>query len=407
MMITKRYGVADPQILASLENFDDDILCEILTRVPARLLVRSCKFVCKRWLSLIRSPHFLELHRIRSQTRRPSLIFSSTTTDYIIYTTTTEFFSVEESLFEDSRALNATPLMTPTMEECMLVSSSGLLFCLIDSLVHNVRIYNPCTGEITASIGKTNPIEGQSYFVAATYGFGFHPSSKKHKLVRVWDIRTLRNGRLAVAEVLTVGEDDTWRKINEVPPFISETPAVSLNGSIYWISSSASTVGKYKALVAFDMESEIFREISIPKSLLEETKKIKLLEVDGCVAIFQKISEFEVKFWIFNGNWTEEIISMPIDWDSSSIDIYQTIQQLPGTDIIIIKAKRTRDDAERHLVSVYQYDITKKTFDKVKIIGLPTRSFSPGRTGLLTRLIDYGFFTMFDSLYPVRKQHQS
>ncbi|KAI3885831.1 hypothetical protein MKX03_015077, partial [Papaver bracteatum] len=145
-------------------------------------------------------------------------------------------------------------------------------------------------------------------------------------------------------DVLTVGEDDTWRKIDDVPPFISETPAVSLNGSIYWISSSASSVAKYKSLVSFDTEREIFREIPIPKSLPQETRWIKLSEVDGCVAVFQKVSELEMKLWIFNGNWTEEIISMPIDWDSSSIDLYQNIQQLPGTDIIIIKAERTCDD---------------------------------------------------------------
>ncbi|KAI3911230.1 hypothetical protein MKW92_029603, partial [Papaver armeniacum] len=276
----KSYGSTDHQLLRipSLEDLDADILSEILSRVPARSIVRSCKFVCKHWLSLILSPHFVESHRIHSQTRGPSLIIRTTN----LSEQKTKFFSVAESSLEDSQALNATLLRTSTKQEHMLVSSSGLLFCLIDRMSHSVRICNPYTGEITLSIGRSIRYEGgfgTGDRVVASYGFGFDPSTKTHKVVRVWNIRKSSNGRVGVpinvCEVLTVGKDDTWRKIDKVPPCISETPAVSLNATIYWMKSTGSSPGKYKALVSFDVGSETFREISIPKSLLEEIRRIK------------------------------------------------------------------------------------------------------------------------------------
>ncbi|KAI3983715.1 hypothetical protein MKX01_001119 [Papaver californicum] len=403
------YGLTDQVSKPSLDNFNVDILCEILSRVPTRSLVWSCKFVCKRWLSLIRSPHFVESHRIQAKTRQPSLIIRTTDRDQ-----KTELFFVDESSFEDSRAFNATVLMSFTDKGHMLrVPSSGLLFCLIDSKRHSVRICNPWTGEITPSIGRRIAIEGDtgvSHRVVATYGFGFDPSTKKHKVVRVWNIRRILNCTLGVAvnvwEVLTVGEDDTWRKIDELPACIWErVPAVSVNGTIYWIKGSylswLPTVTKFEALVSFDVGSETCREIPIPK-LLEKSFKIQLLEVDGCIAILEIMCDFELKLWIFNGNWTEEIISMPSYWDGSCL--HHNIQHIPGTDIIILRAKRT-DDAD--FISLYHYDRKKKTFEKVKINGLPALMMT--HTGRLNTMpsMEYTFFTMSESLYPVQKQQQS
>ncbi|RZC57700.1 hypothetical protein C5167_004995 [Papaver somniferum] len=264
----KRCTVIDQVLeLPSLENFDVDILCEILSRVPARSIVWSCK----HWLSLIRSPHFVESHR----------------------------------------------------------------------------------------------------------------------------------------------EDNTWRKTVERPPCISET-SVTVNGSIYWMDGGNlwATLAYYRSLVAFDIGSEKFRVISLPKSFRSGT--VKLLEVDGCIAILHKMCDFEVKLWIFkddkdNGSWIEEIILMPSDWDGTNL--YQSIQQIPGTDIIILKAKGTYD-APRHFISLYHYDRRMQTFKKVKIVGLPAVmtsplvSFSLPNSRATSPPIDYGFFTMIESLAPVQKQQQ-
>ncbi|KAI3964983.1 hypothetical protein MKW92_009954 [Papaver armeniacum] len=410
----KRCHVIDQVIkLPSLEYFGVDILCEILSRVPARSIVWSCKLVCKRWLSLIRSPQFVESHRIQSETH-PSLIIRTVNRTE----KKTKFFSVEGSSEEDQLAILS---LTTFTREDMLISSNGL-FCLVDSLKDSTRIYNPSTGEISPSIQRSIAVE--PYIgdrKVATYGFGFDPSTKKHKVVRVWDIvrripKTKQGDSYLIfkfCEVLTVGEDNTWRQTVERPPCISET-SVTVNGSIYWMDGGNlfATLAYYRSLVAFDIGSEKFREISLPKSFRAGT--IKLLEVDGCIAILHQMCDFEVKLWIFNddkdnGKWIEEIISMPFDWDGTNL--YQSIQQIPGTDIIILKAKGTYH-APRHFISLYHYDRKMKTFQKVKIIGLPAlmmtplESFSLPNSRATSPPIDYGFFTMIESLSPVQKQQQ-
>ncbi|KAI3891969.1 hypothetical protein MKW92_038207 [Papaver armeniacum] len=380
MKRVKRCGVTDQVLnLPSLENFDVNILSEILSRVPARSLVGSCKLVCKDWLSLIRSPNFVESQRIRSQTHRPSLFVTTTSTNP--EERITKLFSVEDGSSEVNRPL-ANLLMTFLQELMHIISSNGL-FCIVDSM-HRICIYNPCNGEIT-HIGETIPMY-------ATYGFGFDPSTKKHKVVRV---------RVNSCQVLTTGEDNEWRKIDEVAPRICGTVrAVSVNGSIYWMKgtgrSSSMPVAKYGALVAFDMGSETFREIAIPKSLLEEIHPIKLLEVDGCIAILQRMCALEVKLWIFSGNWKEEIISIPSERDGT--ELYESIQHILSTEIIILKAIKTYGSAPRNFIFLYHYDRKKKTSKKVNIIQFPASMVSPAKRSPL----HCGFFTISETLSPVQ-----
>ncbi|KAI3939869.1 hypothetical protein MKW98_029645 [Papaver atlanticum] len=257
----------------------------------------------------------------------------------------------------------------------MLISSNGL-FCLVDSLKDSTRIYNPSTGEISPSIQRSIGVRDRMF---ATYGFGFDPSTKKHKVVRVWRTKNGVDSEIINCEVSTVGEDNKWRKTDYGVNGVIRGSSVSVNGSIYWMKGGYFQAGfaNYESLVAFDVGSEKFREISLPKSFCAYT--FKLLEVDGCIGILHKLGDFEVNLWIFkddkdNGNWIEEIISMPFDWDGTNL--CQSIQHIPGTDIIILKAKGTYD-APRHFISLYHYDRKMKTFKKVKIIGLPAMMMTP------------------------------
>ncbi|RZC73169.1 hypothetical protein C5167_048650 [Papaver somniferum] len=295
----------------------------------------------------------------------------------------------------------------------MLISSNGL-FCLVDSLKDSTRIYNPSTGEISPSIQRSPGVRDRMF---ATYGFGFDPSTKKHKVVRAWRIPKAKigvDGEIINCEVSTVGEDNTWRKADYGVNAVIRGSSVSVNGSIYWMKGGyfQSGFANYESLVAFDVGSEKFREISLPKSFRAYT--FKLLEVDGGISVLHKLDDFEVNLWIFkddkdNGKWIEEIISMPSDWDGTNL--YQSVQQIPGTDIIIFKAKGTYD-APRHFISLYHYDRKMRTFKKVKILGLPAMMMTPRESFSLPNSlatsppIDYGFFTMIESLSPVQKQQQ-
>ncbi|KAI3944636.1 hypothetical protein MKW98_021094 [Papaver atlanticum] len=49
--------------------FDEDIVCDIPSRLPVKSLLRL-KCVSKRWYSLIQDPYFVDLHLIRSKARQ-------------------------------------------------------------------------------------------------------------------------------------------------------------------------------------------------------------------------------------------------------------------------------------------------------------------------------------------------
>ncbi|CAN1157725.1 Putative F-box protein At4g38870 [Linum perenne] len=276
------------------------------------------------------------------------------------------------------------------------------MLCLADDF--NVQIYN-VTGQaaaaatpwIKSTVFTTRKITGYK----PVCEFGFDPDTGKHKVVFVWHGSgpLSRRRKLfqvdTVVEVLTVGVDSRFRIIDAVPPCKPKgNLSAYANGSIYWITHNGNLPFRYNAvksysesLMAFDVGSEKFRMISIPKftiSGFHPYPYFRLIELDGCITVVRGLrteraqTQFMWKFHdrnkeehngtISRQDWTRVRIEMPC-YISPWKPIY--FYPIPGKDQMIIETqdqRANRDVLKRS--SFYSYNMINRTFSKFKIQGI-------------------------------------
>ncbi|KAI3930810.1 hypothetical protein MKX01_037256 [Papaver californicum] len=281
------------------------------------------------------------------------------------------------------------------------------LICFTDTTWDfGVRIYNLGNRELTPWMSTT--FMRKDAYVDPKYQFGFDPATKEHKVICLWKSKTY-TGRdsdpvYVGCEVLTVG-DNTWRiiDIHEVPQFelvdtYSFQPVpngyVYVNGSIYWITGQL--IYRWhsggEVIVAFDVGSEKFRTILVPKFITDQIPNDReymgifnsskdLLEVSNRVALYCRLPGGHiVKLWILdcddvnkkdisasrttscNQNWTGRTIELPFQWDNKRRVVFHGI---PGTDEILIETYKGRRPYIKCL-SLMSYNWKSMTFRKVE-----------------------------------------
>ncbi|KAI3959408.1 hypothetical protein MKW98_018998 [Papaver atlanticum] len=219
--------VNDDDVRTPFGLLDGRTLCEILVRLPVKSLLQV-KCVCKHWRSLVRDPYFVGLHCNRSKACPKLLIFVCRPLSLL--------FSVD--LFEGGVLLDQMKLELPYEHNphriLNLVNGLG---CFVHSK-GTVLIYNPCTGDKTSWI-ESRVLKENNRVNRPFYGFGFDSKTKEHKVVCVWhsdDTSGYETGAIDVCEVLTVGQN-TWRMIDDVPPYKAYGESVYVNGVVYWLST--------------------------------------------------------------------------------------------------------------------------------------------------------------------------
>ncbi|XP_026440590.1 putative F-box protein At1g46984 [Papaver somniferum] len=252
------------------------------------------------------------------------------------------------------------------------------------------------------------------------YAFGFDPLTGKHKVLCMWEISRYApwdgNGMVHVkvdisCEVFTVGENK-WRKLDDVPPVVKlHGRPVYANGSIYIRNSGLSDPPGDELILAFDVGTEKFRVIEIPTFIVKYSATSRescsflgeyFLQVDGYMALLDRVDEDVVKLWISDDScsekkrttkWTEETILLPFPWGRGCpLDV----TAVEGTNQLIITSP-TPGTCLRSFVSLYIYDRVTKSSQKIDITGIVA---SP----LLMRPYGYDMFIYHESLVPVHQK---
>ncbi|CAN1189398.1 Putative F-box protein At5g52610 [Linum perenne] len=403
--------------IAETEEEDDDhhsatvvvvdydlLVSEILSRLPAKSLMR-CKCVCKAWKSTIEhDSHFINLHHTRSQAH--PRFFIASFPPYRCRSgegyDESSFFSAD--LHYNDGGIQASidtvtrvpkSMHTDTAQRC-LGPVRGLV-CLIDAVFAS-QIRNVCTHQSTPWINSAAAtVMYQKLTVWPRYQFGYDPNTGKHKVVYVWTGYKFKEDRFA--EVLTVG-DTRWRRvIDDVPQceILGCHRSAYVNGCVYWLTGSA--VDKSQSLLAFDIGSEKFRMIPIPSfaSCPSPCPCLRVIEMDGCITLILRVECLEsrispeLKLWKFRDDhdkeeWTEEdSIIIPSCISKNMGDIF--FHPIPGKDqmileieygygefVVEIRRNRRRNAWDRRFY--YSYDMRKKTFSKFETRGIPHVPFS-------------------------------
>ncbi|KAI3932272.1 hypothetical protein MKW98_024992 [Papaver atlanticum] len=381
---------------------DEDIVCDILSRLPVKSLLRF-KCVSKRWCSLIQDPYFVDLHFARSKARQHLLVAeplpqklnrrnvpgNMTKGRHPMHLLTAETFLQERGTV-NSTTLNSvihTMKNTNTFSFETYVGPVNGLICFTNK--HSVCMYNISTRDVTPWVKSTLQKEVKEMYgkdiSIRSHGFGFDPATKEYKVVCMWTGYIWETDNFW--EVLTVGHN-TWRKINDIPPYTRgfTDSGVYVNGSIYWCTWKHN--GDADFIVAFDVGCEMLRTIQIPNFILHQPLELhvlrerffQVLEVDGRIAILHKMSAYTVKVWIYEDGDKERSISTTTDtcenwWDEKSIILpvkwlqrrYLYFHTAVGAGQMILEIHR-KDFTE----FLYSYDWKRNTFKEIIITGIPS-----------------------------------
>lgn len=357
---------------------DNHILCDVLSRLPVKSLMRF-KAVCTHWKSPIeRDSYLYGLHTARSKALlggpKPLLFISSVEPEpepepnqvggIIEFSTASPYRQPEVKKLALDRSEYGLPKQTVNGLVCITAGYEAFI------------IYNPSTGERSPWISTTKASQenqGKGRREVACIALGFSPATNEHKVVCISSIKrnpdseTYKNccdypdkedidGEDQVCEVMTIGEN-TRRRIDEIPPYSlgnkevysgggpdnCDSSSVYVNGSIYW---RFRYTRKGEVVMGFDLEKEKFRVIPIPDYVIHPLERkysqtVELMEIDGHVVVFKWIRENDSSVLVIDEDgdsiqWTEEKLLMPCGWNAKP---NLTIVALPGTNLIIQKSQ--------------------------------------------------------------------
>lgn len=378
---------------------DDYIVCEILSRLRVKSLMRF-KCVCKSWKSLIeKDPYFINLHFTRSKVVGRSILTEMFTTENYARVLSAKLLLPSEDGHGGGATFEREIPVGPhrCLDYLHMLNFVNGLICFLDRKEHSVRVYNPSTGESTPWIRSRIRKEPSPfrYINFGHYEFGYDPFTKEHKVLAMW-VLDPRSTDFA-CEVLTVGKHlNQWRRIEDVPPVLPRKLGdhVHTNGSIYWQSDIYDS--GVPSIVEFNVRSERFRVISLPNFIIREITKpyvASLMEVSGRLAVLalkttivdyskdplinSNNNSTSVKMCILydshddnqngtsitgssnsNYHWMEESFSTPpFDWKLSWIEHMHPIQ---GTDLSIMQYPEDDD------FSFYYYNWKRRSFSSKK-----------------------------------------
>uniref|UniRef100_A0A5B6YYZ6 F-box domain-containing protein n=1 Tax=Davidia involucrata TaxID=16924 RepID=A0A5B6YYZ6_DAVIN len=305
-----------------------DIMISILARLPVQSLLRfTC--VCKSWYSLITSPIFISTHLNQSIANS-----ATATNNHLLFDRHYNMFQeieryvlhFDNETFDEYMELECP--FTTVNEYFRIVGSCNGLICLsddYDSHTDTIVIWNP---SIRKSV--TLPKPGFTFVPqgACLLGFGFDPLSNDYKVVRIVYQPENYNFRVPPNVELYTLSSGTWRSIcaDALPYVVYNFFPLSafVNGAVHWVASSLCSL-----IVAFDMGTEVFRELPLPDGVANtDVLKLSITVLGTSLAVIQYEKIWQSDYcWV----WVMKEYGVVKSWTKLlTIDMREGIRQVVG-----------------------------------------------------------------------------
>ncbi|XP_062017941.1 F-box protein CPR1-like [Rosa rugosa] len=289
------------------DYFPQEVITNILLRLPVKSLV-ICTSVCKSWGSMIKNSSFIRAHLSRTTNfnnlygthllllhgvscRRYSRSFGH---HQSIHGLIEEVYSLhyDNHVFDEYCEIGfQSPIADGGMcNECFRVVGvcNGLLF-LADDLSHfgyNFIIWNPSIRKLV-----TLPKPGLRYQTVGGYnachGFAFDAITNDYKVVRLVedqrgdmdDSEDAVNQTFVEVYSLAAGSWSDPRFVDPQCKINIGSPQAFVNGALHWDACDLTSSSYRDFILAFDVSSELFREIMTPKSLDSDLQRVLTLQL--------------------------------------------------------------------------------------------------------------------------------
>ncbi|CAH2071715.1 unnamed protein product, partial [Thlaspi arvense] len=245
----------------STEILLPDLVEEIIFRLPLNSILK-CRSLSKEWKSILESRRFVEKHKSLQKNRKILAAFHCDCGKRPRLLPGSQFEGDEEIVYLHCDVTR--PSMT----------CDGLV-CFLEQ--DWIIVLNPSTGQLRRLSSGLNPNH------ECTFGFGLWSSFFPDKWVMGFG-RDKVIGRFKVVRMCfsyrgDIGQKDPvvecrvldvqtgeWRKLRGRPPYVvnASSKSVYLNGSIYWLHINRAHVDKRFKILALDLHSQEFHNVSIP-----------------------------------------------------------------------------------------------------------------------------------------------
>ena len=339
---------------SSGSDLPQDVVQNILSRLPAKSIMRFRCVNKSIWSALFQNPTFIAKHHSFQSQNNPTFVIKRR--DNIIQKA---LISLHPNLDSDSGVellnLDDMPFFKGDMKEeeeerldILGDRSINGIICLYNypwryqppcDHLFRIVLWNPAIREF--KLLPTNPVHCPSHVrhVFDGCGFGYDHKSNDYKVVRIgifWDFTPYvdwnGNGYYCppLVEVYTLSTD-SWRQIDAVfDASIHDCVRNSqfyLNGAYHWYGSIA---GKHSdAIVSFDMTEEVFRIIRLPDldennvSALDKNAIWREYSVlNNCIAMIvydiqETVTEKIFDIWVMRQygvkeSWTKQFVIGPL-----------------------------------------------------------------------------------------------
>ncbi|XP_021753702.1 F-box/kelch-repeat protein At3g23880-like isoform X2 [Chenopodium quinoa] len=257
-------------------SLSDDVLIEILKRLPLKSLVRfTC--ICKSWFSILTSPSFMSILAAFNSEKSQKFQLFKRPIDIHSKINHTMFFAYDS----DNLTREFTRVFLFKRSHFVVSSAHGLL-CLYNFYdkyqnTSPLILWNPSIKK--HRVVDLPPIEVQNTaggFPKLIFGFGFDSCSCSFKVVRV-SYSTRYTGTCFLSAVYNI-TDGEWNCLGStrVPYFITTIRwrGMCLNGVIHWICNLNVNLDTdpndrvYRMIWTLALGNAEFGEIMLPKELM-------------------------------------------------------------------------------------------------------------------------------------------
>ncbi|WMV59182.1 hypothetical protein MTR67_052567 [Solanum verrucosum] len=276
------------------EDFPEDLIREILLRLPVKSLLRF-KRICKNWYTLIKNPSFIREHLNFSKNNPPQLLIYD-------YGAPGDFPPI--TFISDYGIDAPTHEVNPQSFEGMtnLLGSLDGLFFLEREINNDVlcALWNPATREVRDLLSAVG-IKFESFFSSNRFfGFGLDVLTTDYKVVYY----NCKNENTVVYSC----SRDSWRVFKHenvcdnrnaecVDTFYGST--TYLNGSYYWMLRENVNFNFTFKFLSFNFGNEVFEVIEgPPHDCAIRSWTADLMILDGSIVILNEVDMFIYYVWV-------------------------------------------------------------------------------------------------------------
>ncbi|KAM0855750.1 hypothetical protein ACQ4PT_049577 [Festuca glaucescens] len=281
-----------PEASASLPSLPEEILIEIFARLPAKTVGRF-RCLSRSWAAALSSASFVDLHHQQANQQQaglpPNLFFTTAQRSLHAWR---DGRPVLNPLTGDA-ALSLLPQLDQDRALRVLTAKPCHGLVLLHRWPwHGHYVCNPSTGALSPLPDSKMPSSMCHRYTlpntvvnCVSYGLGYDPAAKEHKVVRVFYLDEGGSAAPVTAcEVLSIGGRQAcahWRPAAHRAPSCTVrpwTPAVFFSGRLHFLQQEP---GGY--IITFDVHSETSGSLMPPSGLDNVTFELAVL--DGCLCL--------------------------------------------------------------------------------------------------------------------------